>query len=74
MTFPIPRKPPDPEEREKLRERALERIRSMEGMKEELISDILKEAQENEITTAKGENRLPWIASSLLYFLSCHLT
>ncbi len=45
----------DPEEREKLRERALERIRSMEGVKEEFISDVLIEAQENEILKSEME-------------------
>ena len=39
----------DPEEREKLRETALEKIRSMEGMTEEWINDPLIKSTENQI-------------------------
>jgi len=43
----------DPEERAKLRERALAEIRGMEGVKEEFITDILIKAKENEILKAE---------------------
>jgi len=45
----------DPEERAKLRERALAEIRGMEGVKEEFITDILIKAKENEILKAEME-------------------
>jgi len=49
----------DPEERNSLKERPLEKIRSTEGIKEEFISDILIEFQENEIlkSEAKEDSR-----------------
>ena len=41
------------DEREKLRERALEEIRKIDGVKEEFIGDILIEVKENEILKAE---------------------
>ncbi len=46
----------DPEERAKLRERALEEIRSMVGIKEEFIGDVLVKFKENEILKSEMEN------------------
>ena len=45
----------DPEERSKLRERALKEIRSIEGIKEDFISDMLIEFKENEILKSELE-------------------
>jgi len=42
-----------PEERAKLREKAQKEIRSMDGIKEEFVSEILIEAKENEILKAE---------------------
>ena len=47
----------DPEERKTLRERALERIRSMEGINEQFISEPLIAAKENEILKSGMEER-----------------
>ena len=44
-----------PKERKGLRERALEGIRSMEGVKAEFITEVLIEAQENEILKSEME-------------------
>jgi hypothetical protein len=45
----------EPEERAKLRERALEEIRGMDGIKEEFIGDVLIKAKENEILKSEME-------------------
>lgn len=45
----------DPEERARLRERALEEIRNMQGIKEEFITEVLIEHQENEILREEME-------------------
>jgi len=42
-----------PEERAKLREKAQKEIRSMDGIKEEFVSEVLIEAKENEILKAE---------------------
>ena len=47
----------DPDERTKLRERAMEEIRAMENIREEFITDILIEVKENEIARTEMESK-----------------
>ena len=50
----------EPKEREKLRQRAIEEINKIEGIKQDFITEVLIRSKENEILKAGLENFKPY--------------